>query len=348
MSSISSVGSAKSAWADMSSSRASAMKERMFAKADADGNGGVDKAELQSLLDKISKKTGTTAADAQTQLSKMDGDGNGSLSKDELDTGMKSLMPPPKSTVEFAQQHSADKDAAVSELFSKLDADGSGGLDATELKSLTDKSAVDGANASGSASSLSAEADAAVFKALDTDGDHLINKEELSTAVSGQGDGQQMRPSGPPPGPAPGGRPGGGGGGGASSSSNATDPLDTNEDGVVSAQERAAGAMKDIVQELITAMDSDGDGSISNTEAADFKTQMSTAFRDTSGAASSSSATTSTSSSSSSSSSSFDSASTQGGRPMGLDLSALRDLVRQEYGKAAANYASTSTVSLAA
>lgn len=347
MSSIASVGGANGTWADMSSSRASAMKERMFAKTDASGSGGVDKAELQTLFDKIAKKTGTTAADAQTQLSKMDSDGNGSLSKDELDTGLKSLMPPPKSTVDFAQQHSADKDAAVSELFSKLDADGSGGLDATELKSLTDKLAADDTNVSDSASRLSAEADAAVFKALDTDGDGLISKGELSTAVSGQGDGQQMRPNGPPPGPPPGGGPGGGGGGGVSSSSSATDPLDTNEDGVVSAQERAVGAMKDMVQRLITAMDSDADGSISKTEATDFNAQMESAFSDTSGAASGGSAVESTSSSSSSSSSSSGSATHDGGRK-GLDLRALRDLVQQEYSKVASNYASTSTVSLAA
>ena len=101
------------------------------------------------------------------------------------------------------------------------------------------------------------------------------------------------------------------------------------------------------MQTMITAMDSDGDGSISNAETTDFKTRMESAFSGTSSGAFSNSAATSTSSSSSSSSSSSDSASTPSGGRMGLDLKALSELAQQEYSKAAANFASTSTVSLA-
>lgn len=207
MSTLGSVGSVSSAWSDGGASRASAMKARMFSKADADGSGGVDKTELQTMFSKIAEKTGTTAADAETQFSQMDTDGDGSLSADELDTGMKSLMPPPSSTMEFAQRMSGGQ---------------------------------------------------------------------------------------PPDGPPPGGPPPDGGGDEASStsstsstssssSSSSTDPLDTNGDGTVSAQERAAGALKEMLQSLAKAMDSDGDGSISKDEISSFTQKLTSALQDGSG-----------------------------------------------------------------
>lgn len=104
MSTIAMVGSASSAWSDLSSSRASAMKEKLFAKVDSDGNGGVDGSELQAMLDKMSERTGQSLGSADELLGKMDSNGDGSLDADELDSGMKSLMPPPSSTMQFAGQ----------------------------------------------------------------------------------------------------------------------------------------------------------------------------------------------------------------------------------------------------
>lgn len=179
MSTISAVGNTGSAWSDLSSSRASAMKAKMFEKVDSDGSGAVDKTELQGLLDHIAEKSGKTLGSADDLLGKMDADGNGSLSSDELDAGMKSLMPAPSSTVDFAQQRS---DA--------------------------------------------------------------------------------------PPGPPPGGPPPGGGADGAgasSSSTSSTDPLDTDGNGTVSAQERAAGALKELLQSLASVMNTDGGKQVSQT-----------------------------------------------------------------------------------
>ena len=139
MSTISAVGGASSAWSDYSSSRVGAMKEKMFAKVDKDGSGGVDKTELQGMLDDIAKKSGTSAGSADQLLGKMDSDGNGSLSQSELEAGMKSLMPAPSSTVDFAQQRTGGDTSATDKLFSKLDTDGSGGLNASELNTLIDK-----------------------------------------------------------------------------------------------------------------------------------------------------------------------------------------------------------------
>ena len=161
MSTISGISSASSAWSEMSSTRASARADKMFSKVDADGSGSVDTSELQSMLDDISTHTGNTLGRADEVLKKMDSDGSGSLSKDELDTGMKSLMPPPSSTVDFAQR------------------------------------------------------------------------------------------SGPPP---EGGPPPSSGAESGSRSSSTTDPLDSNGDGVVSAQESAAGKLKEAMKALFSAV----------------------------------------------------------------------------------------------
>lgn len=104
MSTIATVGSTSSAWSDLQASRASAMKEKMFAKVDSDGSGAVDGTELQAMLDKLSERSGQSIGSADELLSKMDSNGDGSLDADELDGGMKSLLPPPSSTMAFAGQ----------------------------------------------------------------------------------------------------------------------------------------------------------------------------------------------------------------------------------------------------
>jgi len=251
MSTISGVSSANSAWSGMSSARASARSEKMFAKVDTDGSGSVDTTELQSMLDDISSKTGTTLGSAGDLMTTMDTDGSGSLSKDELDTGMKSLMPPPSSTLDFAQQQG-----------------GMGGMGG-----MPPPPPPDGASASSD----------------------------------------------------------------SSSSTSSTDPLDTNGDGVVSAEEAAAGALKDAVASLFAAADTDGDKSISKSEADTLKQKMDAVLQGLQSASTSSVQTTSSSSSSSdsSSSSSRDAAS--------QTLTAFIDLVLKQYGQTAAASTASAT-----
>lgn len=337
MSTISAVGGASSAWADYSSSRASAMKEKMFAKVDKDGSGGIEKTELQGMLDQVAEKSGMSLGSADDLLGKMDSDGNGSLSQDELDTGMKSLMPAPSSTLEFAQQRSGDSRSAADALFSKLDADSSGVLDADELNTLIDRVAAKTTSGAGGSipGSVSAEADAAVFAKLDQNGDGSINQTEFEAAAGG-------RPDGPPPGggmpPQSAARAGGGGSGADASGSSSADidPLDTNEDGVVSAQERATGELKELMKALTGAADTDGDKQISQTEATRFVSQFQTALNSTTATQTADDSSSSTDGSSSSG-------------PQGrLELSALRDLVREEYSKAAQNHAQTPALDVAA
>ena len=166
MSTIAMVGGTSSAWSDLGASRASAMKEKMFAKVDSDGSGGVDGSELQAMLDKVSERSGQSLGSADELLTKMDSNADGSLDANELDSGMKSLLPPPSTTLAFAGQRSG----------------GAGG-----------------------------------------------------------------HPGGPPPGGPP---PAKAASSEDSSSSASTDPMDTNGDGTVSAQERATAALEQLVQLL--------------------------------------------------------------------------------------------------
>jgi len=223
MTTISGTGSASHAWSEMSSARSSARAAKMFAKVDADGSGSVDKTELQGMLDHFAEKSGNSLGSADELMTKMDADGNGSLSQSELEAGMKSLMPAPASTVDFAQQ-------------------------------------------------------------------------------------SQGMPPPPPPSDAA----------GSCSSSSATDPLDTNGDGTVSPEERAAGALNDAIATLFAAADTNGDKTISQSEADTLKEKMDTVVQ---GLQDSSSASTSPSSTSDTS---------------GFSLSAFVDLVLKQYAQGAA------------
>ena len=102
MSTTSGVSGSSNAWAALNTQR-NQHQAKMFAKVDTDGNGSVNEAELSTMLSDISEKTGTSLGDSKELFTKMDSNSDGSLSSDELDAGMKALMPPPPSTMEFAQ-----------------------------------------------------------------------------------------------------------------------------------------------------------------------------------------------------------------------------------------------------
>jgi Ca2+-binding EF-hand superfamily protein len=136
--------------------------DKLFDKVDTDGDGSVDSTELQSMLDNIKAKTGTDLGSASDVMSKLDTNGDGTLSKDELSSGMKELMPPPSSTVDFAQR-SGGGSAGGSTSTDPLDTNGDGVVSAEEA-------------AAGSLKDL--------FAAVDSNGDHQISKSEFETFQS--------------------------------------------------------------------------------------------------------------------------------------------------------------------
>lgn len=235
MSTISGVSGSGDAWANMKAQR-SQMQAKMFAKVDTDSSGGVDKTELQSLLADVAKKTGATNNSSDELFSKMDSNSDGSLSSDELGQGMQSIMPPPPSTMDFAQSRS-DSTSSGDDLFTKVDTDGDGSVSKDELQSL--------------------------MKMMD----------KLASDGSPDGNGPQGAGGMPPPPP-----PDSSSATSGASSTTTYDPLDTNEDGTVSAQERLAGSASssstDAVQTLLKTIDTNSDKQISASETDAFIEQL--------------------------------------------------------------------------
>ena len=204
----------------------------------------------------------------------------------------------------------------ASDLFSKIDTDGSGSVSGTELQSMLDQMA----SASGS-SGTSSTTGADLLKKLDTDGDGSVSGDEFKSAL------QNSMP--PPP---PDGGPMGMGPmstqnfaqmcGSASQTGQGQDPLmslDTDSDGKVSSSEFGLSSTSDkSLKSFFDAVDGDGDGSITSSEASAFKQKMDALFE-------SARQSTSTDTSSSSSTSSFDN----------FQLSMLNALVSQQYSTSA-------------
>jgi len=128
MTTISGLGGISQTWGSGQSRRAD-MEARLFAKVDSDGNGSVDATELAAMLQK-GPQSGQSL-DSAALLKKMDTDGNGSLSQDELSQGMRDLMPPPASTLDFAQQRGAAND---DDIFASLDTNGDGQISRAEFE----------------------------------------------------------------------------------------------------------------------------------------------------------------------------------------------------------------------
>lgn len=88
---ISSIGSGMGA-RDMT-----AMREKMFQKADTDANGSISKEELGSALKSLAERRGIEAEqppDLDALYSSLDGNGDGGLSIDEME-GLKDALPRP-------------------------------------------------------------------------------------------------------------------------------------------------------------------------------------------------------------------------------------------------------------
>ena len=235
----------------------------------------MDASELQGLMSHRPGGAGSAASHRPMDFSALDSDGSGSLDATEVDTAMKALMPKPGSTVEFVQQRGAEDD-----LFSEVDGNGDGTVDSDELAALQEKMGIE---------------DDGAMDRLDTNEDGSRSAEEFAAgrpqAEQGAPAGQGMGGPGGPGGGGPGGGAGGSGSGSTGSTSSTTyDPLDTNQDGVVSAQERAVGELKEAMQKLLEAADANGDDSIGATEATAMQDALSQALETVAGSTSSSAA----------------------------------------------------------
>jgi len=256
MTSISSLGSSN-AWSSAIQSQRSQhsakLAEKLSADFDADGDGSLNETELQSLMDDIGSRTGQSGSSAKDLLSSSDSNGDGSLSTDELEAALPSMLPPPRSTMDFAQSRGAGQS---DDLFSKVDSDGSGNVSSDELTALLQK--MNGQE------SVSEEDAAALFSQLDSDDDGSLSQAEFDAARPQNAGGM------PPPPPAQASASTesdsdstgtavasgvGGAGGARGSTTTVYDELDTNEDGTVSLAERLAGAAEDAADAALNVVD---------------------------------------------------------------------------------------------
>ena len=133
---------------------------------------------------------------------------------------------------------------STSEMYDKMDADGDGAVSQEEFVSarpddVTEEMAVN------------------LYNSFDSDTSGSLSESEFETAM------KQAPPPPPPPG-------GGGGMGSSTEESQTFSELDTNQDGVVSAEELAAARPEDVTEEmaanLFKSLDTDGSGGLTETE----------------------------------------------------------------------------------
>ena len=193
MSTISAIGGGS--WAARSMPDANAMRQRMFSKVDSDGGGSVDQTELQTMLDKMSERSGKDVGSASDLMAQWDGDGSGNLSSDELDTGMRSLMPAPSSTMEFAQMRGQGGEGVGMGAMpppggacdNEASASGTGSDTASSSSSSTDDADTNGDGTVSAGERAAAELKKLVetlTQAMDGNGDQSLGLDEVSSFLA--------------------------------------------------------------------------------------------------------------------------------------------------------------------
>jgi Ca2+-binding EF-hand superfamily protein len=217
----------------------------VFKTADADGDGQLSQTEFQSIGQNVQ---GSGQSKGPPPMRGGGGPG-GNFAGDTLS----------------ALLSTQSVDDVASSVMSAGDTDGDGLLSAGEISTALAANAPSDAPADASGKMASD-----IVSALDSDGDGSLSTDEIASAISNAASNASSAQAmdGPPPGPTP-----GGGAGGAGGSSGVCESLDTNQDGVVSAEELAAAngadstdATTSAASDLIKAADQDGDGSLSGGE----------------------------------------------------------------------------------
>ena len=159
--------------------------DKLFAKADADGSGNIDVAELKRMA--AAEGRTLTDVEAAAAIVTMDTDGNRTIDKKEFEAFLN------KDTAgrEGALNNAATKlqallrgasvrkepmsEKTVNSLFTAVDADGSGGIDIAELQSM----------AVGNGETLTDAEAAGIMAALDINGNGTIDKDEFAAWLNG-------------------------------------------------------------------------------------------------------------------------------------------------------------------
>ncbi|MFH2055334.1 MAG: EF-hand domain-containing protein [bacterium] len=103
------------------------MREQMFARTDQNGDGGIDKTELQQMIEQMPKHGGQ-APDVEELFSAADTNGDGTLDATEF----AAIGPPPPGDRFERSSESQD----LEEMFAAADTNGDGVIDATEFAAM--------------------------------------------------------------------------------------------------------------------------------------------------------------------------------------------------------------------
>ncbi|HXC60373.1 MAG TPA: EF-hand domain-containing protein [Steroidobacteraceae bacterium] len=108
--------------------------QKLFGKLDVNGDDAIDQSELQSFVDAIGAKTGTSGIDAKSLLTSLDTDGNGSVSASELKENAHTLFDQLRNQLMGSKAESSSSQPDISRMFSSFDANGDGSISADEFK----------------------------------------------------------------------------------------------------------------------------------------------------------------------------------------------------------------------
>ncbi len=101
MSLLTTISGAAGAWT------AASVKAKAFARVDGNGDGSLDKAELQTAFDAVAAKTGREARDAEAVIARIDQNGDGAITRREIRAHVHELKAAVTSTVELAAREGA-------------------------------------------------------------------------------------------------------------------------------------------------------------------------------------------------------------------------------------------------
>jgi Ca2+-binding EF-hand superfamily protein len=149
----------------------SAMREKMFNKADTNGDQGISLEEFTNAGKKMPVGQNGSAEKAKNAFAKIDSDGNGSLSRDEVNAftdKMSSQMQGMMLAMQSTQSNSGQK-PDFDAMFGKIDGDQNGSISRAEF----DKSGL-----SNPLAKLLGGDKQDAFAQIDTDGDGSLSKDE--------------------------------------------------------------------------------------------------------------------------------------------------------------------------
>ncbi len=149
--------------------------EQMYSKIDSDGDGSINKTELEAFSAKVSEMTGKTL-NTEDAFSSFDGDGDGSLSREEMSSFMAENHPT-RPSMQSMQQRGG-------QMYSRIDSDGDGSINKAELEAFSGKIQERTGKTLNTEEALSS---------FDTDGDGALNREEMRSFIVDSG----IRPTPP-------------------------------------------------------------------------------------------------------------------------------------------------------